>query len=170
MPVKIQRALITESPEALLAQYGDDIMHSAKFLQMKQYRQHRNSTAYDHSVQVAITAIQMAKKRKLQVDAKSLVRGCLLHDYWCYDCHAKGHPGWHLFLHGIRAAKNAEQDFGINFLEADMITNHMWPLHPFRFPISVEAWLLCLADKKVSILERFPKKKKEREKAVETTK
>ena len=34
-----------------------------------------------------------------------------------------------------------------------MIRSHMWPLNPERVPRSKEAWIVCVADKLVSLHE-----------------
>ncbi|MBE6127439.1 MAG: phosphohydrolase [Erysipelotrichaceae bacterium] len=167
----IARDYITDDPIAVLLRYGSDILRNPKYLKLKEYKQHQRSTTYDHCVAVTLSALKTAKKRHFKVNASILVRGCLLHDYFLYDCHEKGHPKHHWFLHGIHAAMNAMHDFGINEVEADMIANHMWPLHPLRFPIHPEGWLLVYSDKKEAFKDAFGKKRlKEREKlkAIET--
>ncbi|MCR5349167.1 MAG: HD family phosphohydrolase [Bacilli bacterium] len=160
MSMQLNRRIITESPQDLLIQYGSEITQDPRFLALKDRVHHYNSNLYDHCVAVTLCALEVAKDLQIKVDPGSLVRGCLLHDYFLYDCHAKGHPWFHMTRHGMMAAQNAMRDFGINPVEADMIANHMWPLHPFRFPLCIEGWILTLADKKVSVKERFTKKKK----------
>ncbi len=150
-----ERRIITEPPEKLLLEFGSEILSSPRFLKLKNVTQHMRSNTYDHSVKVTLKALHLAKKMKVHVHPSALVRGCLLHDYFLYDPHGADKKRFHLRFHGIRAAKNAMRDFGINTVETDMIMNHMWPLHPFRFPICVEGWLLILADKQVSCTERF---------------
>ena len=103
----------------------------------------------------------------IRVHAPALVRGCLLHDYYCYDHHGPDRPKWHWARHDLTAAENAKKDFGIDATEADMIANHMWPIHPLRFPVCVEGWILILADKKVAAKERFKKKKPSAEQPAE---
>ena len=159
MAMGIKRILLTLSPEEYLREYGSDILEDPRFLELKKYVQHRRSNAYDHSVNVALMALRIAKEQAIKVNPSSLVRGCLLHDYWGYDCHAKGHPRFHLIRHGNFAAKHSMADFGINPIEEDMIANHMWPLHPLRFPVCIEGWILINADKRVSWHERFDKAK-----------
>ena len=156
----MERARIEEPAEKLLIQYGSDILNNPSFLRLKNVTHHANTNVYDHSVRVTLRALNLARDMRIKVHAPSLVRGALLHDYYCYDPHAPGHPWLHLAHHGIRAAKNAMRDFGINEIEADMIVNHMWPIPPFRFPSSNEGWILTLADKLVSVKERFSHKEK----------
>lgn len=36
-----------------------------------------------------------------------------------------------------------------------MIRSHMWPISPMRIPKSREAWILCIADKRCSLVETF---------------
>lgn len=156
--MQIKRRIITESPEALLQQYGSAILNDPRFLALKDHVQHLNSNTYDHCVAVTMRAIEIARDLKIKVNPSSLVRGSLLHDYFLYDCHGPERPFFHLTTHGAKAAKNAMRDFGINPIEADMIANHMWPIDPIHFPLCVEGWILTLADKRVSIKERFQKK------------
>ena len=158
--MKFERHIIKDPIVDVMHRHGDDIIEAPAFQAMKDYVQHTNSNAFAHSIAVTLEALRYAKENEIPVDERALVRGCLLHDYWLYDCHKKGHPSFHLSLHGLRAAKNAKRDFGIGPLEADMISNHMWPIHPFRFPLCMEGWILIIADKKVSIRERFSSKKK----------
>ena len=158
--MSIERSIITEDPLELLLRYGRDILKHPKFLHLRDYKQHQRSTTYDHCIAVTLAALTTAKRRRFKVNAKILVRGCLLHDYFLYDCHQKGHPKWHWFFHGVHAAMNALHDFNINEVEADMIANHMWPLHPLRFPVHPEGWLLVYADKKVAIKDAFGVKRR----------
>ncbi len=150
----MERTLITEPAETLLLRYGEDILSSPSFLKLKDYRHHENSNTYDHCVAVTLEAINFARKMHIKVIPSVLVRGCLLHDYYLYDHHGETRPRWHWTRHGVIAANNAIRDFHISAQEADMIANHMWPLHPLRFPFCVEGWILVLADKKVAIRDR----------------
>ena len=49
--------------------------------------------------------------------------------------------------------------FGISDAEAAMIFSHMWPLNLTRLPKTREAWVLTLADKKISFLETLTQRK-----------
>ena len=54
--------------------------------------QHGRCSVYRHSVAVARTGLDMAERLGIRIDAESLVRGALLHDYFLYDWHT-GYPG-----------------------------------------------------------------------------
>ena len=120
----------------------------------KEFLQHGNCTVYRHSVAVARTSLDLADRMHLRVDAESLVRGALLHDYFLYDWHT-GYPGppcTHGFTHPFIALKNALADFTLNRREKDIIARHMFPLVPIP-PMTREGWLVCLADKICALRE-----------------
>ena len=139
--------------------FGREILESPDFLREKEFMQHGKTSTYDHSVGVAEVAVWVARTLKLKVDYDSLVRGCLLHDYYLYDWHKadKSHRG-HAFKHGKTAGKNAEQDFGLNFIEQNMIHSHMFPL-TLTLPRYKESLLVGLADKYCTARELIRKKK-----------
>ncbi|MDO4987364.1 MAG: HD domain-containing protein [Candidatus Saccharibacteria bacterium] len=146
------------SAEEIVIKFGGDILGSPDFLREKDFIQHGKTNTYDHSVGVAKTAVWVARVLRLRVDYDSLVRGCLLHDYYLYDWH---HPGkehrLHAFKHGKTAGKNAEKDFGLNFIERNMIRSHMFPLSSV-VPIYKESFLVGLADKYCTVKEIFRRK------------
>jgi uncharacterized protein len=57
------------------------LINQAEYQSMKNYRAHGQVSVYDHSLFVAERAYLYAKKRHLDLDYTSLVRGALLHDY-----------------------------------------------------------------------------------------
>ncbi len=136
-----------------------DLKREGRLEQEKQYRQHGNTTVYDHSVDVAYMSLYLADLLHLKVDKASLVRGALLHDYFLYDWHDK--EKWHR-LHGFRhpktALKNAGEDFNLTEREKNIIARHMFPLTliPPRYK---EAWLVCLADKLCALSETLKRVK-----------
>lgn len=138
--------------------YGSEIITSEEFLQEKNFSHHGNISVYEHSIQVARYSVFLADKMKKNIDRQSLIRGALLHDYYLYDWHIrdKSHR-----LHGLFHAKtsynNASRDFDINQIEKDIILRHMFPLNLIP-PKTQEGWLVCLADKIVSIEELSSKK------------
>ena len=71
-----------------------------------------------------------------------------------YDWHArpKGHRPYG-FTHAKTALDNAERDFQINPIEAEMIRCHMFPMNILRIPHHRESIILCLADKTVASKE-----------------
>jgi uncharacterized protein len=136
--------------EALIGQvltYGEDVLCSAGFQSERDFMQHGRTNCYTHSICVAYVALRWADFFHADVDRRSLVRGCLLHDYFLYDWHDKAAAGHrHTINHPKIALANAERDFELNDKERDIIRKHMFPLC-FPFPKYKESWLITLADK-----------------------
>ncbi len=139
----------------LLESFASDILNNKKYISQKEYMQHGKVSVYDHTINVALMSIKIAKKLKAKVDYKTLVRGCLLHDYFLYDWHVydKSHR-LHGFHHARVAMINAKRDFGLNKIEENMIYTHMFPLN-LRIPKYKESIILCLSDKICAVKEMF---------------
>ena len=139
---------------------GKDILESRKFRLSNTYYQHNDTTVMRHSINVAANSISIAKKIEwigFCIDRKALVRGALLHDYFGYDYHdanAAGniHPHLHGFFHPAIAAANARRDFEVTKREYTIIKRHMWPLTIVP-PVSIEGWIVCIADKYCAVRE-----------------
>ena len=126
---------------------GADILRSAGFQSEREFMQHGMTTCYTHSICVAYIALRWAQLLHLEIDVRSTVRGCLLHDYFLYDWHDKtAAVDHHTINHPKIALANAERDFELNDIERDIIRKHMFPLC-FPFPKYHESWLITLADK-----------------------
>ncbi len=126
---------------------------NGRFLQEKKFLQHGNFSVYSHSINVAIFSLDIASKFNFRIDYESLVRGALLHDYFLYDWHThKSFPCSHAFTHPYIALKNAQEDFVLTPCEKDIIVHHMFPLVPFP-PLSLEGWIVCIADKICAVSE-----------------
>ncbi len=123
------------------------IISNPKYKQLKQFIHHADHTVYRHSISVAYIAYKMSVNKK-NIDLKSLVKVCLLHDYYLYDWHKKGHKRPHGFTHPKTAAINASRDFGLTLIEEKAIRSHMWPLTLFHIPTSRIGIILCIADKR----------------------
>lgn len=124
-----------------------DILNIDTVKKLLQYRHHKYSTVFDHSMAVARLSIYYAnllEKLHIKVDRKSLVRGALLHDYFLYDWHTSSK--WHGITHPKIAYMNAIRDFNINKIEANIIKRHMFPLTPIP-PTKRESVIVCIADK-----------------------
>ena len=142
----------------LICHYGADILSSLGMEQSRKYIQHGNTSVYNHSVSVARMCLMIARGLHLSVDEQALVRGALLHDYFLYDWHVKDtHHRWHGFNHPMKALNNAQRDFQISEVEADMIACHMFPL-TLKAPTYLESWILCGADKICSVRETLSRK------------
>ena len=133
--------------------YGKEILKNKNFEKEKQFIQHGTITVYEHSINVAILCLKIAKITKIPVDQKSLIRGALLHDYFLYDWHEKDKTHrLHGFTHAKTALKNAEKDYKLTKIEKNMIYCHMFPLN-LRTPKYRESAILCIADKIVATIE-----------------
>lgn len=132
-----------------------EVCEQSRFKESKQYIQHGDTSVYEHSINVAYSAMCMAIQLGRTGHLEELIRGALLHDYFLYDWHEKnsGH-GLHGFYHPGKALKNAEEHFHLSKREKVIIKRHMFPLTPVP-PDSCEAYLVCMADKICSVQETF---------------
>ena len=123
-------------------------------LQMKKYRQHYETTCYDHCIEVAYWSYRFCKKHNL--DYVSMARAAILHDLFLYDWrHSKTKlQGWHAFKHPQIALENALNICDLNEKEKDIILKHMWPVTFFQFPKYKESFIITIADK-LSALKSF---------------
>ena len=141
------------------------IVNSDEFKRTKNFKQHGQTSVFDHSVYVAATSLKISKKLHIKIDRESMIKGALLHDYFLYDWHDKNHPRLHGFRHAKLAAENAKRDFGLTKKEYKMISAHMFPMG-LRLPSSKEALILCIADKYCAVREslhrrhKYPRRKK----------
>ena len=125
---------------------------------LKKYKQHGDTTVWEHSRNVAYKCYCIAKllekKYFIEFDYKKLVVGAYLHDFFLYDWHKKEEwHKWHGFKHPHIAAENAKKMFDIDDAEKLIIESHMWPLTPTKLPKSKEALLVCIIDKIEAIRE-----------------
>ncbi len=139
------------------------ILNKAYFRKLKQelqkYYQHGNTTTYKHSRNVAYEAFLFALKHNIKINYERLVCGSFCHDFFMYDWHEKStEHRLHGYTHAHTAAINAKKHFDLDEHELSMIESHMWPLNLTKLPKSKEAWILCLADKKVALAETFSRR------------
>lgn len=139
--------------ETLINQTVEALERTGGYGRLRQYIQHGDISVYDHCVSVARTALSMARRLPLRLDAAALVRGALLHDYFLYDWHTRDRqrPN-HALYHARIAWMNAQRDYGLNRTEADIIRRHMFPLVPIP-PRTLEGWIVCLADTHCALRE-----------------
>ena len=124
---------------------------------MKNYIQHGCVSTYEHCENVAKLCYDIDKIFSLHADLKVLLTGAMLHDFYLYDWHSKdcGEHRLHGLRHAETACKNARKYLDVDDKTMDVISCHMWPLNPRRIPSSKEAWIVCMADKLVSLYETF---------------
>ena len=120
--------------------------------QMKNFKQHYETTCFEHCYVVSYYCYIICKKYNL--DYKSAARAAMLHDLFLYDWRIKtpDRKGLHAFSHGSVACKNACKLFDLNEKEKDMIIKHMWPI-TISSPNSKEGFILTFVDKYCAISE-----------------
>ena len=149
--------MITKQEYEEFKEIVKNIINNPSFDRMKDIKQHRFTNCYEHSVNVATRCFIFARKRKMNIDLKSLVRGALLHDFYLYDWREnKRKYKSHSFTHPRIALENAMKEYGdLNAIEQDIILSHMWPVTFFKFPKYKESFLVCFNDKICAIKEFF---------------
>ncbi len=149
-----------EVEDLVFKSYLEEVLKKKKYLKMHRYLQHGNTSCLLHSIAVSYYSYRLCKFLKLKVHEKELIRGGLLHDYYLYDWHQKYKPTRNVGLHGRIHPKialfNARKDFNVNYLEADIIEKHMFPL-TFTPPRYKESVVVCIVDKICSVYEAFNK-------------
>lgn len=134
----------------------DDIISNETVQKMKNYRQHCDTSCYEHCLRVAYYSYWITKK--LRLDYISTARAAMLHDLFLYDWR-KSHrdiklPGLHAFVHPKIALKNATEIFDLNIKEQDIIAKHMWPV-TLAFPKYTETYIVTLMDKYSAVRESY---------------
>lgn len=134
----------------------DDIIADDTVKQMKNYRQHCDTSCYKHCMQVAYFTYITCKK--LNLDYISATRAAMLHDLFLYDWRKKYRdialPGLHAFVHPKIALENASKIFNLNDIEKDVILKHMWPV-TFALPKYRESYIVTIMDKYSACLETY---------------
>lgn len=129
-----------------------DIITNETVQQMKNFKQHYETTCFDHCYTAAYYCYSICKKYNL--DYKSATRAAMLHDLFLYDWRVRqpDRKGLHAFTHGKVACNNACKLFDLNEKEKDMIIKHMWPV-TIELPKSFEGLILTFVDKYCAISE-----------------
>ncbi len=121
---------------------------------MKNYVQHSDISTYEHCVSVAEYSFIINRKLNLKADEKVLVTSALLHDFYLYDWHIKSNNSkHHAKKHSFTAAKNAKDEFDVDYKIQRAIETHMWPINITQVPSSKEAWIICFVDKFCALKE-----------------
>lgn len=133
-----------------------DIITNETVQEMKNYRQHYETSTYEHCFHVAYLSYKICKK--LRLDYKSVARAGMVHDLFLYDWR-NSHKnlnlkGFHAFLHPKIALENASKLFTLTEKEKDIIVKHMWPV-TWRFPKYPESFIVTFVDKYSALQESF---------------
>lgn len=139
----------------------NDLTQNETVLQMKNFRQHYNTSCFDHCKEVAFYSYLICKK--LNLDYVSAARAGMLHDLFLYDWRKRerGRKGLHAYTHGKTAFKKASEILNLNDKEKDMIIKHMWPV-TLAIPKYKETFILTFVDKYFAIAEAFIKIKEKK--------
>ena len=146
-----------EEMDAILSEIQSD----SRVQEMKNYIQHGSITTYEHCESVARLSCAIDRKLSLGSDLEALVSGAMLHDFFLYDWHDP--ETWVETMHGFNhpkvASRNAREYLNVDDKTSHVIASHMWPFTPTKLPLSREAWIVCVADKAVSLYETVFKRK-----------
>ena len=137
-----------------------DIVENSEVLKMKEYRQHADTSCFDHCYMASYYCYILCKK--LNLDYKSCARAAMLHDFYLYDWRVKdiSHK-WHAFTHPKKALEKALSIFDLNDKEKDIIVKHMWPVTLLSFPKYKESFLITIFDKRSALKSFFEYNKKQ---------
>ena len=130
----------------------EDIINNETVQKMKNFRQHYNSSCFDHCLCVSYYSYLICKK--LNLDYKSAARAAMLHDLFLYDWRIRvdGRKGLHAFTHPKTALENSLKLFELNNKEKDIILKHMWPV-TVKLPKYLESYIITFVDKHCAISE-----------------
>ena len=131
-----------------------DIVENDTVQQMRNFRQHYDTSCFDHCYKVAL--ISYIRCKKLKLDYISAARAGMLHDLFLYDwrIHEPGRKRFHAFHHPRIALNNSLKIFSLNKKEQDIILKHMWPITVIP-PKSMEAFIITFVDKYCALLESY---------------
>ncbi|MGYP000677184287 len=132
----------------------DDLLNNDTVKQMKNFKQHYETSCFDHCLIASYYCYLYGKKFNL--DYVSCARAAMLHDLFLYDWRKKqdDRKGLHAFTHPKTAYKNASKLFALNEKEKDIILKHMWPV-TIALPKYKESYLLTLVDKYCALNESY---------------
>ncbi len=124
----------------------EEIVQNQTVQRMKEFRQHYDTSCFEHCKNVAFISYKICKK--LNLDYKSAARAGMLHDLFLYDWRKRqdGRKGLHAFTHPRTALENSKKIFELNEKEEDIILKHMWPL-TVKLPKYSESYIVTIADK-----------------------
>ena len=149
---KLINSAINEDKEFL--SIVEELVNNETVQEMKKYRQHYETSCFDHCYIASYYCYRICKK--LNLDYHSATRAAMLHDLFLYDWRERqpDRKGLHAFTHGKTACENACRLFDLNEKEKDIIIKHMWPVTT-AFPKSIEGFILTFVDKYCAMQETF---------------
>lgn len=129
-----------------------DLVNHETVQKMKNYRQHYETTCFEHCKMVAYYSYLLCKKYNL--DYISATRAGMLHDLFLYDWRTRqdDRKGLHAFTHPKTAFENASKLFDLNKKEKDIILKHMWPV-TIKLPRYKESYIITFVDKYCAMQE-----------------
>lgn len=128
-----------------------EMIDNATVQEMKKYRQHYDTSCFEHCYMVSYYCYKICKY--LNLDYKSAARAGMVHDLFLYDWREPStNHRWHAFSHGKVACQKAGEIFELNDIEKDIIENHMWPVTP-KLPKYKESYIITLVDKYCAMKE-----------------
>jgi uncharacterized protein len=144
----------SQEHEHFFWEVASKVLADPNVVRMDTFTQHGETSCLSHSLAVAYSSYFFCVRLDIDIDAKALIRGAMLHDFFLYDWHEKGdRKGLHGFTHPHTALKNAMTHFTLTPKEKDIIKKHMWPLTLFTMPRYKESFIVCFADKYCSLQE-----------------
>lgn len=131
-----------------------DLINNETVQKMRQFRQHYDTSCFEHCKNVAFYSFLICKK--LGFDYVSAARAGMLHDLFLYDWRKRidGRKGLHAFTHPKAALKNAKKLFSLTPKEEDIIVKHMWPV-TLLLPRYKESYIISFVDKYCALSESF---------------
>lgn len=144
-----------ENKKSLQAEFASivkDLMTDETVQKMKNYKQHYDTSCFEHCRNVAYYSYLICKKYNL--DYVSVARAGMLHDLFLYDWRQRqdDRKGLHAFTHPQTALENASKLFSLNEKERDIILKHMWPV-TIKLPKYKESYIITLVDKYCALQE-----------------
>jgi len=115
--------------------------------------EHHGITRLEHSLKVSYYSYKISKALKLNYC--DVARAGLLHDFFLSaNDRTDKERLKDTFTHPKKAAENANDVFGINDREYDIIVSHMFPFYK-SIPKYGESWIVNLTDKVIGSYELF---------------
>lgn len=130
------------------------LLENETVLEMKKYRQHYETSCYDHCLQASYYCYKICKKFNLRYEEAA--KATMVHDLFLYDWRKRqpDRKGLHAFTHPRTSYENACKIMDLTKLQKDIILKHMWPL-TLKLPLHRESYILTLVDKYCALSESY---------------